>query len=264
MNYIELINNFWLLRRSKRITSKETDLYFFLVQECNTRSWENPFQCANKLIIASIDMKEPTLIEARNKLKQLGLIDFIGGEKNVSAPIYTIQLGSNLYNLSRNHSRSRVESIVETEEKAEHTIKLNKTKLNKTNVTETKVSPNVKNENDFLKKITECWYKFFLEKNHFKPTINAIAISKLKSLNKKIRQKIKEYQGENADESDEFVLEQFTKFLDLAWEDKWLKENFLLKNLESQFDSILIKHKTKNDKQTSNRSSFEQANQRWT
>lgn len=175
MNYIELINRFWQLRRSKRITSKETDLYFFLVQECNTRSWENPFQCSNKLIIASIDIKEPTLIEARNKLKQLGLIEFIGGEKNVISPVYTIiQLGSNLNNLSKNHSRNRDETIVETEMKAELLYKLNKTKqkeesggkpptLPKSNLKET--LPNRKNQfYDHVAEFKETYPKEMLRK----------------------------------------------------------------------------------------------------
>lgn len=137
MNYIKLINQFWKLRRSKRITSKQADLYFFLIQECNEQAWENPFECSNKLIIASIDMQEPTLIDARNRLKQLGLIDFKGGKRNEASPVYSIlylnelskDRGANLNNLSRN----RDESIANTEEKAgmndEH---IEETKLNKT------------------------------------------------------------------------------------------------------------------------------------
>lgn len=116
MNYLKLINQFWKLRRSKRITSKQADLYFYLIQECNSRDWENPFECSNKSIIASIDMKEPTLIDARNRLKQLGLIDFKGGKRNEESPVYTILY---LNNLSRKRDESIVESEDETEMKGE-------------------------------------------------------------------------------------------------------------------------------------------------
>jgi hypothetical protein len=109
VNYIKLINQFWKLRRSKRITSKQADLYFFLIQECNERDWENPFECSNRSIIARIDMQEPTLIDARNRLKQLGLIDFKSGRKNEASPVYELLYLNNL-------SKNRGESIAETEE----------------------------------------------------------------------------------------------------------------------------------------------------
>ena len=89
MNYIELINQFWRTRRSKRITGNQADLYYCLLQECNERGWENPFEFPNRLICAKIGMSEPTLITSRARLKQLGLIDFKSGKSNQS-PEYVI------------------------------------------------------------------------------------------------------------------------------------------------------------------------------
>jgi hypothetical protein len=125
MNYLRLINQFWKLRRSKRITSKQADLYFFLIQEANGRDWENPFECSNISIIASIDMKEPTLIDARNRLKQLGLIEFRGGKRNEASPMYELLY---LNNLSRNRDESIDETEEKPEEKAPLSYKQNKTK----------------------------------------------------------------------------------------------------------------------------------------
>ena len=68
MNYIEIINRFWQLRRACRLNSSEADLLFFLVQESNIRNWQNPFQCANRLICATLGMSESTLTKARNAL----------------------------------------------------------------------------------------------------------------------------------------------------------------------------------------------------
>ncbi|HEU4903187.1 MAG TPA: hypothetical protein VFT06_10350 [Flavisolibacter sp.] len=76
-------------------------------------------------------MQEPTLIDARNRLKQIGLIDFVGGKKNEASPVYRILYLNNL-------SKDRGESIVNTEEKPSKVTNslLNKTetkpKLNKT------------------------------------------------------------------------------------------------------------------------------------
>jgi hypothetical protein len=130
MNYIELINQFWQTRRSKRITSLQADVYFTLLNECNLRGWENPFEVSNKLICASIGISEPSLIDSRNRLQQLGFIEFQNGKRNSQSPVYYLNY------LSRNRTVSLVTplvtSLVETEEKAEPFNKQNKTKPNKT------------------------------------------------------------------------------------------------------------------------------------
>ncbi len=176
MNYIKLVNQFWKLRRSKRITSKQTDLYFFLLHECNNRDWENPFECANVLIIASIDIKEPTLIDARNRLKQLGLIDFIGGKKNEASPIYTL---SYLNNLSNNRGESIVEREVNAEVNDEHyRNKQNKTKRKKEGGAEAPDQKSFKefSEKEFIDNISQFkeefpyeirngFFKYWKEKN---------------------------------------------------------------------------------------------------
>jgi hypothetical protein len=88
MNYLKLINQFWQLRRSKRITNLQADLYYFLMQECNSRNWENPFQCSNGLVCTSIGITEKSLIDARNVLQQIGLIEFEKGITKQKAPTY--------------------------------------------------------------------------------------------------------------------------------------------------------------------------------
>lgn len=102
MNYIQLINLFWQTRREVRITSVEADLYFFLLQESNNRDWENPFECPNGLICVTIGVTEKTMIEARNRLQQKGLIKFESGKRKTKSPVYTI-LNCNIY--SKNDSK---------------------------------------------------------------------------------------------------------------------------------------------------------------
>lgn len=90
MNYIELINRFWRLRRSVRITSLQADVYFCLVQECNLRGWPEEFKMTNKLLCLTIGIAEPSLAGARRRLAQLELISFTGGVRNIAAPCYKI------------------------------------------------------------------------------------------------------------------------------------------------------------------------------
>lgn len=90
MNYIELINLFWQTRRTVRLSSGEADLYYYLMQECNVRNWENPFACSNGIICATIGITEKTLIDARNRLQQKGLITFSAGQRRRMSPVYTL------------------------------------------------------------------------------------------------------------------------------------------------------------------------------
>jgi hypothetical protein len=90
MNYIELINLFWQTRRTVRLSSAEADLYYFLMQECNVRNWENPFGCPNGLICATIGFSEKTLIDVRNRLQQKGLIEFKPGQRKTAPPLYSL------------------------------------------------------------------------------------------------------------------------------------------------------------------------------
>lgn len=97
-----MINQFWMIRRSKKITPSQAYLYFGLLQECNERNWENPFEYPNESICARIGISEPTMIDARARLKQLGLIDFESGERNKKSPTYYLN------NLSNNRAETEL------------------------------------------------------------------------------------------------------------------------------------------------------------
>jgi hypothetical protein len=81
MTYLELINRFWKMHKEVFFTAHETQLYFKLLDTCNSLGWKNPFMQSNRYICGEIGVSEPKLIELRNKLKQIGLVDFISGKK---------------------------------------------------------------------------------------------------------------------------------------------------------------------------------------
>lgn len=133
MNYIELINNFWRLNKEHSFTSNETQVYFKLLDTCNSLGWKNPFNQSNLFICAECGMSEPTLIRVRNSLKQLGLIDFISGKIKRQFTNYTI-LGLNDLSLSSTQSvtlSSTLSSTLSVEKSLDNIKqeKLNKTKL---------------------------------------------------------------------------------------------------------------------------------------
>lgn len=72
------------------MTSYEADLYYYLMQECNSRNWLNPFNLSTNLICAELGIARKTLSDLRNRLKQKGLIDFVEGQKNKSNAVYEL------------------------------------------------------------------------------------------------------------------------------------------------------------------------------
>ncbi|MDV3768155.1 hypothetical protein CMU26_01175 [Elizabethkingia anophelis] len=77
MNYIELINNFWSMNEVHSFHSNEISLYFYLLKVNNLCSWKESFNHNNYKVMASLNISSfKTLSNARNRLKQAGLIDF--------------------------------------------------------------------------------------------------------------------------------------------------------------------------------------------
>ena len=77
LSYIELINRFWEYYSIKRISDIDTTMYFYLLNECNIRRWLNPFELQTRNLEAGLQISRKTITEARNRLKQRGLIDFM-------------------------------------------------------------------------------------------------------------------------------------------------------------------------------------------
>lgn len=258
MNYIELINQFWQIRRSKRITSLQADVYFTLLNECNLRGWENPFEVSNKLICATIGISEPSLIDSRNRLQQIGLIEFQNGKRNSQSPIYYLNI------LSRNRTVTLVEPLVtsldETEEKAEPFNKLNKTKPNKT------INPSSPvGESEFpASKIIDLYNEVC--KNL--PAVKILTEKRRKAINARLREhgleKVKQML-ENASKSNFLAGQSQRGFIaDLDWLFK--PENFA-KALEGKYDDDRYKsvpHGTVTNGKDSNVSYLEGAYERLT
>ena len=76
MNYIRLINGFWNLHEVKSFRATEISLYFYLLKVCNSVAWSESFELKNQRILVDLCRSYHTMCNARNKLKQSGLIEF--------------------------------------------------------------------------------------------------------------------------------------------------------------------------------------------
>lgn len=76
MNYITLINRFWQCDLERCISPNDTRLYFYLLHTCNSLGWKQPFGHSDRHLSLALGMSVNTVRDARNRLMQLGLIEF--------------------------------------------------------------------------------------------------------------------------------------------------------------------------------------------
>lgn len=90
MTYIELISLFWERNNENRFTASEVQVYFYLLNEANRRYWKQPFACQTVIVCASLGMDKSTLIRARERLSERGLIAYTKGKQGSRAPTYKV------------------------------------------------------------------------------------------------------------------------------------------------------------------------------
>lgn len=98
MNYIHQLNAFedWLERN--HLTGTEQLLWYKLMALNNKFGWSEWFFVTNITLQAKLgNVDEKTLIKYKNKLKQVGLIDFITGKKGSPSKYKIIQLYTGEY-----------------------------------------------------------------------------------------------------------------------------------------------------------------------
>lgn len=94
MNYIELINRFWVVHEENCFSPCEIAIYFYLLKVNNICNWIQFFKRNNAKIMADLGIKDRrTLENARNRLKQAGLIDY---QKKNTNPNVTYSITSAL------------------------------------------------------------------------------------------------------------------------------------------------------------------------
>lgn len=96
VNYVREINAFHRYANDNYLNSGERLLWFGLMDYINSRvangaEWPGEYvSIPNKGLLSHVPFGEDALIDARNRLKQRGLLEYIPGKKNKEAPKYKI------------------------------------------------------------------------------------------------------------------------------------------------------------------------------
>lgn len=90
MNYINIIEGFWRMNAYDRFSSSEIILYLYLVHICNQNYWNMPIACKTATLQSELGLNKSTIIRARAKLRERGLIEFTEGVQNSSSSKYRL------------------------------------------------------------------------------------------------------------------------------------------------------------------------------
>jgi hypothetical protein len=234
MNYIEQIKGFWRSHDVETYPTNVIALYFYLLEVNNKTSWSVSFKRNNSKICADLGISYPTLNNSRNRLKQSGLIDFKtqNGNANVTYTLkeflkVTNEVSVEVTNEVTNEVGSR---LFKSKDKLKQKLKLN-------NISSVAKAPEEKEPTKFWKSFVDIWFRRYDEVTGAKPTFNPAAAKNLKSIIQRLEKMYFDKNNEHWEEVKALIT--FNKFIDNALRDDWLKSNFLLTNLSTQFDKII-------------------------
>lgn len=246
MNYIDLLNNFWALNKEYSFTPNEKAVYFALLNKCNELGWKNPFNQSNGYLAMDSGMSESAMQKARNTLQQKGLIEFSSGDGRRINTQYEVKipkkgsvkgkfkndLSGTLYG-DLSGTLSGTLSGEKGTDNIKHKTKQEKTKQSKSHSADAAME-NVKLP--FWKAFIECWHQWYQEQFQIPYLYMKKDFAHLKGIYQFLqkRSEIKKFEF-----TEETLLAAFKFFLKTAWEkDNWLKQNFSLQNLLTQFNQI--------------------------
>lgn len=92
VNIFRLMNSFWRENARKPFSPAAAKLYFFIIDRANRRQWKMPVVCPTSVVCQLVQVTRPTLVKARESLRERGLITFTEGTGYNNYPTYTLVL----------------------------------------------------------------------------------------------------------------------------------------------------------------------------
>lgn len=244
-------------RRRHPLTATEQALYHELVAVCNDVEWDDVFPCSNDELCKALNVSENTLNASRNTLINVGLIYYKSGKSKrqfgkysfvkkfaTTAKFETDAEGDAATNAETNPGGNAATNVAdslktETENKPNDSVPaqappppLKKSSSGKTKNKDEPPEPH-------WQALLTTWFAFNRKKFGDDPSFERDDPKILKRIVKRLRKRAEKQQAEWTERE---AVSRFQKFLDKCFADKWLAANFLLNNLEKQFDKIILNH----------------------
>lgn len=229
----------------KRVKSGHSDLFFYIIDLWNRLGQKKEFGLPTSVAMESLGIGSyNTYKKLLDDLFKFGFVKLVCDSKN--------QHQSKIIAISKIDKatdealdKATIKATDEATDEATDTILLSKDNKNKEQGTKNNSKshyggkpPKPKKEIKHWKVIVDLWFKFYKTKFDVDPTFNATHAKSLKLILQRLE---KLSVSKKIDWTEEIAIKSMQKFFEQAWEDDWLKQNFLLTNLSSKFDSIINK-----------------------
>ncbi|WP_353159299.1 hypothetical protein [Myroides odoratus] len=233
----------------EKIKPNHTALYFFIIEHCNRLGWKENFGLPTSMTMEAIGMKTyKSYISTLADLIDFGFIMMIEKSKNqYTANIIALNKKAKAKSKALSKALSKAEPK-QSQKQDQSKVSIDKPINNRTfkplNLEHSKShcgdkSPKGKKEIQFWKTIVEVWFDFYKSKFEVDPSFNAANGKHLKTILIRLEKLAK---SKKIDWTEDVAKRSMEKFLQNAWEDQWLQQNFLLPNLSSKYDSIINKN----------------------
>lgn len=206
-----------------------------LLVEINSLDNEDGCFASNEYFAEFLDVSTTTISKSISKLISFGFmyIESFDGRKRV--------LKTNIdFNLTSKQSDNLKAEFNQTSKqpksKLKSSLKENLIYNNTINNTTNNTNKDKAEASAYYSLMTEVYFDFYQSMFNFKPTFSKVDGKMIKEIEAKIIDLSKQ---KNMEITKTRVRASFYKILDFATKDKWLKENFLLKNINSQFNKII-------------------------
>ena len=220
-----------LLKKTRRrfaLRAGEQALYQELVDICNEENWCTSFQVSNGELTTALNCNEKTLAEWRQSLVNAGLLKYDSGKSKRAFGNYELVVETTV-KITTNRPTNRGTNTSDY-------YKLNETEQNQTSFSPAAPEGRKKAELEHWKSLVAKWFEYYEQKMGQPPTFPPSMAAHLKSIVQRIK---KMSDQKNFEWTEQQATKSLHHFLAKAWEDDWLRANFLLTNLSTKFDSIV-------------------------
>ena len=94
VNYITIINSFWIAATINPLSTGQVALFFALLHLNNNSHWTEWFQAPNQVLSVLTGLSKSGILKARNELKQRGYIDF--RERGTKSTVYKFTISNSV------------------------------------------------------------------------------------------------------------------------------------------------------------------------
>lgn len=255
----ELSRNFfdWCYENPEKVNPNHPALYFFIIEHYNRMGWKEKFGLPTQMSMDAIGIKNwRTYKNTFEDLAEWGFINVIERSKNqYSATVIALVKNTKantkaLSKASQKHVQKHYKSIAVIDKPNNQELNNQEPEKSKSHSPE-KSGAKQKSEFIFWKSFLSVWNEWYKTKFNGSYAFLEKDFAHLKKIYKFLERRSNEKKFEFTEEN---LLAAFKFFIDKAWEkDNWLRQNFSIPNVLSQFNQIANGNGQTNSK-TSNKS----------